>query len=91
MPSALLRYGWCSRGWCSLALQLGSSRSCCGGRVLLGMRACRFGKLLGVEAIVVLRLRSARWGRACCEEASARDLYLCARRSGHVRGCADGW
>ncbi len=50
-----------------------------------------FGKLLGVEASVVLRLRSARWGRAFCEEASACDVYSCARRSGHVRGCADGW
>ncbi len=43
-----------------LALQLGSSRSCCRRRgcVALDMLACRFGNSLGVKAEVGSRLRS---------------------------------
>ncbi len=72
MASALLRDGWCSRGWrCS-------SNSRCRGCVVLGTGACRFVKLLGVEAGVVLRLRSAMG--SCCE-ASKSDALSFARSS----------
>ncbi len=62
-----------------VALQLGSSRSCCRRRgcVVSGMELCWFGKLLGMKASVVLRLRSATGSCLIRRSECVRRIFVC--------------